>query len=117
MTGTVESKPRTTPTERDADARRTADLFVVFGITGDLAKVMTFNSLYRLEKRGLLNCPIVGVAVRDWSPQDLRDHASSAIENCEEHIDERSFVRFSARLSYVSGEFNDEATYRQVGQA
>ena len=42
-----------------------ADVFVVFGITGDLAKVMTFHSLYRLEQRGLLQCPIVGVAVDD----------------------------------------------------
>ena len=32
----------------------------MFGITGDLAKVMTFRSLYRLERRGLLDCPIVG---------------------------------------------------------
>ena len=37
-----------------------ADVFVVFGITGDLAKVMTFRSLYSLERRGLLDCPIVG---------------------------------------------------------
>ena len=29
---------------------RPADVFVVFGITGDLAKVMTFRSLYRLER-------------------------------------------------------------------
>ena len=36
------------------------DVFVSFGITGDLAKVMTFNSLYRLEARGLLDCPVVG---------------------------------------------------------
>ena len=43
-----------------------ADVFVVFGITGDLAKVMTFRSLYRLERRGLLNCPVVGVAGDDW---------------------------------------------------
>jgi len=42
---------------------KSADVFVIFGITGDLAKVMTFRSLYRLERRGLLDCPIVGVAV------------------------------------------------------
>ena len=29
-----------------------ADALVVFGITGDLAKVMTFRSLYRLERVG-----------------------------------------------------------------
>src|SRR4051812_35447812 len=45
-----------------ADAPRPADVLVIFGITGDLAKVMTYRSLYRLERRGLLDCPVVGVA-------------------------------------------------------
>ena len=34
-----------------------ADVFVIFGITGDLAKVMTFRSLYRLEQRKLHRLP------------------------------------------------------------
>ena len=50
---------------------RDADVLVIFGISGDLAKVMTFRSLYRLEARELLDCPIVGVAVDDWSHDDL----------------------------------------------
>ena len=62
---------------RDPDGTdpQPADVFVIFGITGDLAKVMTFHSLYRLEQRGLLDCPIVGVAVDDWTVDDLREHA------------------------------------------
>ena len=31
-----------------------ADLLVIFGITGDLARRMTFRALYRLERRGLI---------------------------------------------------------------
>jgi glucose-6-phosphate 1-dehydrogenase len=89
----------------------------VFGITGDLAKVMTFNSLYRLEKRGLLRCPIVGVAVSDWSVQDLRDHARADIEACGTEIDNEVFERFAARLSYVNGDFSDAATYQRVKAA
>src|SRR5262245_41724331 len=42
------------PTKRKPRGSRPADVFVAFGITGDLAKVMTFNSLYRLEARGLI---------------------------------------------------------------
>jgi glucose-6-phosphate 1-dehydrogenase len=45
-------------TGSNAGAVAPADVFVIFGITGDLAKVMTFRSLYRLERRGLLTCPI-----------------------------------------------------------
>jgi len=96
---------------------RVADVFVVFGITGDLAKVMTFHSLYRLERRGLLSCPIVGVAVGDWTAQDLRDHARAAIEGCGEQIDDEVFDRFAARLSYVSGDFGDAATFERVKAA
>jgi len=77
-----------------SDRARAADALVIFGITGDLAKVMTFRSLYRLEARGLLTCPIVGVAVSDWSEDDLRSHARSAIENTGQAIDESVFGRF-----------------------
>ena len=66
-------------------AQRAADVLVVFGITGDLAKVMTLRSLYRLEARGLLTCPIVGVAVDDWTADDLRERAREAIVDGGEH--------------------------------
>jgi glucose-6-phosphate 1-dehydrogenase len=95
---------------------RAADVFVAFGITGDLARVMTFHSLYRLEQRGLLQCPIVGVAVDDWSVDDLKERARSSIAAIEP-IDEATFARFTARLSYVQGDFGDAATYERVGQA
>jgi glucose-6-phosphate 1-dehydrogenase len=35
--------------EQRGETTKPADVFVVFGITGDLAKVMTFRSLYRIE--------------------------------------------------------------------
>jgi glucose-6-phosphate 1-dehydrogenase len=92
-------------------------VFVIFGITGDLAKVMTFHSLYRLEQRGLLSCPIVGVAVSDWSDDDLRSHAREAIINCGDEIDETVFDRLAARMSYVSGDFGDAETYQRVARA
>ncbi|MDN5766447.1 MAG: glucose-6-phosphate dehydrogenase [Humibacillus sp.] len=94
-----------------------ADVFVIFGITGDLARVMTFRSLYRLEKRGLLTCPIVGVAVNDWTLDQLVAHARESITATGEDLDEEVFSRFVARLSYVVGDFADAATYQRVGTA
>ena len=104
-------------TLRESPGQQPADVFVVFGITGDLAKVMTFRSLYRLERRGLLTCPIVGVAVDDWTEQHLRDHARDAIAGAGEALDEQVFDRFAARLSYVQGDFGDATTYERVGVA
>ncbi|HLM20757.1 MAG TPA: glucose-6-phosphate dehydrogenase [Propionibacteriaceae bacterium] len=96
---------------------READVFVIFGITGDLAKVMTFRSLYRLEKRELLQCPIVGVAGPDWTVDQLVERARESIIGTGEQIDEDVFKRFAARLSYVHGDFADAATYQRVREA
>jgi glucose-6-phosphate 1-dehydrogenase len=124
-TGTGVRTPSATRGERAGatpqSATRPADVFVAFGISGDLAKVMTFRSLYRLEARGLLSCPIVGVAVDEWSEQDLRDHARKAIEGTGERIDEAIFERLAARMSYLSGDFGDATTFerlaKKIGQA
>jgi glucose-6-phosphate 1-dehydrogenase len=94
-----------------------ADALVVFGITGDLAKKMTFRSLYRLEQRGLLELPVVGVAVDDWDLERLRRHARESIEATGQQVDEQVWERFAARLAYVSGDFGEDATYQKVGQA
>jgi len=101
----------------DAAATAVADVLVIFGITGDLAKKMTFRSLYRLERRGMLDCPIVGVALDEWSVVMLREHARRAIEDSGEDIDEDVFQRFAARLSMVSGDFADAKTYDHVAKA
>lgn len=102
---------------RSDQAALSADVFVIFGITGDLARVMTFHSLYRLEMRGLLECPIVGVAVDDWTVEDLRQRARQSIEDCGETIDEAVFARLADRLFYVSGDFADAGTFSRVARA
>src|SRR6188474_3617570 len=102
--------------ERDGNAQ-TADVLVVFGITSDLAKVMTFHSLYRLERRGLLDCPIVGVAVDDWSVDDLKERARTSITGTGETLDEAIFERLASSLSYVAGDFSDAETYKHVADA
>jgi glucose-6-phosphate 1-dehydrogenase len=92
----------------------TADVLVIFGITGDLARVMTFRSLYRLEGRGLLDCPIVGVAFDDWTLEQLIERARESIVATGEPLDESVFERLTKRLSYVHGDFADAGTYGRV---
>ncbi len=40
-----------------------SDALVLFGVTGDLAHKMIFPALYAMEKRGVLEVPVVGVAL------------------------------------------------------
>src|SRR6478752_8883726 len=97
------------------DTTQRGDVFVIFGITGDLARVMTFRSLYRLERRNLLDTRIVGVAVDDWTIEQLVERARTSIVATGEDLDPAVFDRLVARLSYVQGDFADAATYARVG--
>jgi glucose-6-phosphate 1-dehydrogenase len=88
-----------------------SDLLVIFGITGDLARKMTFQALYRLERRGLLQCPIIGVAGDDITVEELVNRARKAIEGAGEKVDDKVFDRFAGRLSYLHGDVTDSALY------
>jgi len=94
-----------------------ADVLVSFGITGDLARVETFRALYRLEQRGLLVCPVIGVASSNLTNGQLVDRARESIEATGESLDADVFKRLAAKLSYVQGDFNDVATYARVARA
>jgi glucose-6-phosphate 1-dehydrogenase len=94
--------------------RAAADVFVAFGITGDLAKEMTFKSLYRLERGGLLHCPIVGIAADDWTVAQLRQRMREAIEASGEKFDRKVFDALAERVSYIDGDFAESATYERL---
>ncbi len=91
-----------------------ADVMVIFGITGDLARKMTFRALYRLERRGLLHCQIIGVARDELSLDDIRERARAAITAAEGGLDDTVFDRLVARLSYLHGEVSDDHLYQQL---
>src|SRR5712672_3712787 len=117
MSTATEARTRITDEGAGSGAVQPADRLIIFGISGDLAKVMTFHSLYRLELRGLLDCPIVGVAGDDWTVEDLRKRARTSIEACGETIDEGVFERFAKRLSFISGNFAEGRTYEELAAA
>ncbi len=97
-----------------AEVDAAADVLVIFGITGDLARKMTFVSLYRLERRGELSCPIVGVAIDAIADDGLRERARAAIGDAGESIDDAVFERLASRLSYVAGDYTDPGTFERL---
>ena len=93
-----------------------ADVLIIFGITGDLARKMTFRALYRLERRKLLDCPVVGVASDDITVDELVTQAREAITTSGEKIDDAVFDRLANRLSYLHGDVNDDALYESLAE-
>jgi glucose-6-phosphate 1-dehydrogenase len=103
------------PLKSPTDAPR-SDLLVMFGASGDLAKKKLFPAIYRLECRGHLGIPIIGVALDDWTDEDLRSHCRGAISECGEPWDQDAFDRLAANLSYVSGDYSDPLTFAEVAR-
>ncbi|HTZ14195.1 MAG TPA: glucose-6-phosphate dehydrogenase [Mycobacterium sp.] len=95
---------------------RGSDLLVIFGITGDLARKMTFRALYRLERRELLQCPVLGVAGDDITTAELVNRARKAIADSGETLDDKVFDRLADRLSYLHGDVTDSALYESLAK-
>src|SRR5487761_1715526 len=97
-------------------APQPADAMVIFGITGDLARKMTFRSLYRLEAGGQLDCPVIGVAREQRTDDQLRSAARDALEAAGEPVQGKVFDRLARRLSYHQGDFTDSGTYQRLAE-
>ncbi len=91
-----------------------ADLLAIFGITGDLARKMTFRSLYRLERRELLDGPVIGVASDEITAEQLVNHAREAVLSSGEELDDAVFGRLARRISYLPGDVTDGALYSKL---
>ncbi len=89
-------------------------LLVIFGITGDLARKMTFRALYRLERRGVLDCPIIGVASDDISVEQLAERARDAVKASGEKFDDEVFDRLARRFSYLHGDVAEPTLYTRL---
>ena len=57
------------------------DALVIFGATGDLAKLETFPALVGLVDRGVLDVPVVGVAKSGWELEQFRDYAAASLRH------------------------------------
>jgi glucose-6-phosphate 1-dehydrogenase len=93
-----------------------ADAIVFFGATGDLAYKQIFPALQGMIRRGHLDTPIIGVAGRPWSIDQLRARVRDSLE---EHggVDMVAFEKLCALLQYVSGDYRDPATFAKLRQA
>jgi len=93
-----------------------SDALVFFGATGDLAYKMIFPALQTIFRRGHFDKPVIGVAKRNWTSDQLRQRAR---ESLEKHggVNPDSFARLSEQLQYISGDYRDEATYARLRKA
>src|ERR1700743_919733 len=88
------------------------DALVIFGATGDRAKIETFPALVGLVKRGVLNVPVIGVAKSGWGLDQFRDYAVASLKLNGMDPAEPAAVKMLGLLRDVDGDLGDEATHQ-----
>lgn len=94
-----------------------SDALVLFGATGDLAHKKIFPALYELAKAGALDVPVVGVASRKWSFDDLKKNVKESIEQAGGIDNKEAFDKLLSRLKYVSANYKEDSAYAALKEA
>jgi glucose-6-phosphate 1-dehydrogenase len=94
-----------------------ADVLVLFGATGDLAKKKLFPALYDLEELGQLDMPVVGVASSKWTQEDFRNNVESAIRARKSEPDEDVLSKIRNEVQLIVGDYNNPETFVELAEA
>lgn len=88
--------------------------FVIFGATGNLARLKLMPGFYHLEKENKLpeETRIVAVGRRPWDRERwVAEVREILAERAPGELDEAVFARFSERLFYHQGNLDDKSCY------
>src|ERR1022692_3835461 len=94
-----------------------ADALVIFGATGDLAKLETFPALVGLVERGVLDVPVIGIAKSGWGLDQFRDYATASLTLNGLDPTSPAAVKMLSLLQYIDGDLDAVSTYEQMSQA
>ena len=95
----------------------TADAFLLFGATGDLARKKIFPALYKLFQTERMRCPIIGISRTDWTDEQLRERARQSIrEQSDSPADESGLNDFCSQLRYVAGDYTTRQTFTRLAK-
>lgn len=94
-----------------------ADVLVLFGATGDLAKKKLLPALYDLEELGQLDMPVIGVASSKWSQEIFRENVESAIRARKPDADEEILGKVLNEVQLIVGDYSNPETFVELAEA
>jgi glucose-6-phosphate 1-dehydrogenase len=108
---------------RDPNDRRLGRIagpsgLIIFGVTGDLSRKKLIPAVYDLANRGLLppGFALVGFARREWSNAEFMQVVHDSVkEYARTPFREDVWRQLSAGIRFVSGDFDDNAAFDQLG--
>jgi glucose-6-phosphate 1-dehydrogenase len=98
-----------------------ADVLVLFGATGDLAKKKLFPALYEMQEAGELEIPVFAVASTKWSQEKFKEIVEKSIRDRNEVlgqiVDERVLKSLLDEMQLVVGDYKEVSTFENLHKA
>jgi glucose-6-phosphate 1-dehydrogenase len=102
------------------DSKLKSVAFIVFGVTGDLAKRKLIPALYELELENRLpeNFYIIGFARRDWSDDVMRENLKEGVLEFArtQPIQEEALEKLLHCMHYLQSTFDDPDGYQKLSK-
>src|SRR5581483_912890 len=89
---------------------------VIFGASGDLTHRKLIPAVFDLFQAGLLSkhSAVMGFSRSQLSDDEFRRTAREGLEHYGSDVSERAWDQFKSSLHYMSGHFDDPASYQQL---
>ena len=102
-----------TPRKKKLDE---ADVLVLFGATGDLAKKKLFPALYNMARSGFLTTDVVGVASTKWNHEEFVTYALDSIKSVVKEPDQKALDFLDEHLDLIVGKYQEQALYDDLAK-
>ena len=102
-----------TPRKKKLDE---ADVLVLFGATGDLAKKKLFPALYNMARSGFLTTDVIGVASTKWNHEQFVTYASDSIKNVVKAPDDKVLEFLDKHLDLIVGKYEEQELYDNLAK-
>jgi glucose-6-phosphate 1-dehydrogenase len=96
--------------------KRPADVLVLFGATGDLAKKKLFPAIYHMIESGFLDVPVYGVASSKWNHEQFMEHALTGIRNGVENPQDQVLEKLDSLLDLIVGDYTSAELYDRLAE-
>ena len=94
-----------------------ADVLVLFGATGDLAKKKLFPALYDLQELGELDLQVFGVASSKWTQEVFKENVEAAVRARKPDVDEAALAKLLGEMQLIVGDYANPETFVALAKA
>lgn len=93
-----------------------ADVLLLFGATGDLARKKLFPAIYALVEDGFLHVPVFGVASSKWNHTRFMQHIRDGVQKACPDYDPEVLEKLDSMCQLIVGQYETKALYDDIAE-